>query len=93
VRQPAANGGPHQPPVSIVDRDDWLADRHAVRKGHDPFARMELRVYDKSRHEPGVQRTDVTDGVPHVLGACGRRNLFSDRSHDQNLRLLTADGD
>ena len=63
----AALGGPDQPPGLVVERDDRLAQDHAVDEGHDARAGLELGVGDKAGDEPCVQRADVADRRPDLV--------------------------
>ncbi len=60
-----------EPRLDVVDRDDRLPHDHPVRESHDAGAGLEACVGDEARREPRVQRADVADGGPCVLGGGG----------------------
>src|ERR1041384_3230724 len=59
---------PRQALPLVVDRDDWLARAQAFAGADDARFSFELGVNDEAENEPGVQRADVTRGVPNFLG-------------------------
>src|SRR5262249_57945140 len=85
VAEPPTPRRPGEPPRLVVEVDDQLADDHPVAEGDDAGVGLEASVDDEPGHQARVQRSDVTDRRPDVLGAGLERNLLADAGHDDLL--------
>jgi hypothetical protein len=86
VRHAPTNDGPDKAPRLVVDRDDEFTRHDTVAKGNDTRALFESHVGDEAGHEARVERADVADGRPGVLGTGVDLDFLADGGHGQRLR-------
>src|SRR5262249_36685650 len=81
VREAATDHRPDEAPRLVIEVDDQLSCHRAVAEGDDAGALFEVRVDDEAGDQTGVERTDVAERRPHVLGTRIDRDLLADGSH------------
>jgi hypothetical protein len=63
-----ADGCPGDAACGIVDVDDELTGHHAVAECHDARAVLQFCIGDKPGRHPRMQRPDVAQRAPYLLG-------------------------
>jgi hypothetical protein len=83
VREPAADDGPDEAPLLVVDIDDEFARLHAVREAHDARPRRVLHAArgQEARRDAGVHGADIAHRVPHRIGVGFNQDFLVDRGH------------
>jgi hypothetical protein len=62
--EPFTGRGPGKASPFVVRVDDRLVDDEPISERDSATSGYELSGRDESRNEPGVERTDIPDGVP-----------------------------
>ena len=76
-----ADDGIDQPPLRVVAIDQDFARHRAVGKRHDPGVAVEFRIGHEARHQPRMQRAEIAQRVPDVIGRGVDDDFFVDGGH------------
>ncbi len=71
-----------KPAAFVIQSDNELADDKAVCECDDPRALLEACVDDKPGCQADVDRSHVTNDVPHLVRGCRDGDFFTDSGHD-----------
>ena len=83
-----ADDGVDQPPLAVVAIDQDLARHRAVRKRDGAGVAVELGVGHEAGHQPRMQRAEIAQRVPDVIGRGVDEDFFVDGSHGESFVVL-----